>query len=295
MKVLVTGASGQLGHDVMLELQKRNIECVGCDRGASDNFDYKVVVMDITDVERVNEVISDGYDAVIHCAAWTNVDAAEDEANREAVRKVNIEGTKNIALACKANNAKMMYISTDYVFNGEGDEPWDPDCKEFAPVNFYGETKLGGEKAVAENLDKFFVVRISWVFGPNGKNFINTMLSLSETHDELRVVNDQIGSPTYTIDLARLLVDMIVTDKYGFYNATNEGEYISWADFAKEIFKQAGKDTKVTPVTTEEYGLSKAKRPFNSRMSKEKLTKNGFDRLPTWQDALARYLALKKN
>ena len=172
---------------------------------------------------------------------------------------------------------------------------WDPDCKEFAPVNFYGETKLGGEKAVSENLDKFFVVRISWVFGPNGKNFINTMLSLSETHDELRVVNDQIGSPTYTIDLARLLVDMIVADKYGFYNATNEGEYISWADFAKEIFKQAGKDTKVVPVTTEEYGLSKAKRPFNSRMSKEKLTENGFERLPSWQDALARYLALKKD
>ena len=295
MRVLVTGASGQLGHDVMLELKKRGIEAMGCDRGASDNGEYETIAMDITDKERVNEVIADGYDAVIHCAAWTNVDAAEDEANKPAVYKVNVEGTENIALACKANDVKMMYISTDYVFNGEGDTPWDPDSKEFEPVNYYGETKLGGEKAVADNLDKFFIVRISWVFGPNGKNFINTMLSLSETHDELRVVNDQIGSPTYTIDLARLLVDMIVTDKYGFYNATNEGDYISWADFAKEIFKQAGKDTKVTPVTTEEYGLSKAKRPFNSRMSKEKLTENGFDRLPTWQDALARYLALKKD
>ncbi len=295
MKVLVTGASGQLGHDVMLELKKRGIEAMGCDRSASENGEYETIAMDITDKERVNEVIADGYDAVVHCAAWTNVDAAEDEANKAAVYKVNVEGTENIALACKVNDVKMMYISTDYVFNGEGTEPWDPDNKEFAPVNYYGETKLGGEKAVSENLDKFFVVRISWVFGPNGKNFINTMLSLSETHDELRVVNDQIGSPTYTIDLARLLVDMIVTDKYGFYNATNEGDYISWADFAKEIFKQAGKDTKVTPVTTEEYGLSKAKRPFNSRMSKDKLTENGFERLPSWQDALARYLALKKD
>ncbi len=295
MKVLVTGASGQLGHDVMLELKKRGIEAMGCDRSASEKGEYETIAMDITDRERVNEVVSDSYDAVIHCAAWTNVDAAEDEATKAAVYKVNVEGTENIALACKANDVKMMYISTDYVFNGEGTEPWDPDNKEFAPVNYYGETKLGGEKAVSENLDKFFVVRISWVFGPNGKNFINTMLSLSETHDELRVVNDQIGSPTYTIDLARLLVDMIVTDKYGFYNATNEGDYISWADFAKEIFKQAGKDTKVTSVTTEEYGLSKAKRPFNSRMSKEKLTENGFERLPSWQDALARYLALKKD
>jgi dTDP-4-dehydrorhamnose reductase len=295
MRVLVTGASGQLGHDVMLELKKRGIEGVGCDRSAADNGEYETIAMDITDRDRVSEVISGGFDAVIHCAAWTNVDAAEDEANKPAVYKVNVEGTENIALACKENDVKMMYISTDYVFNGEGDTAWDPDCKEFAPVNYYGETKLGGEKAVADNLEKFFVVRISWVFGPNGKNFINTMLSLSETHDELRVVNDQIGSPTYTIDLARLLVDMIVTDKYGFYNATNEGDYISWADFAKEIFKQAGKDTKVTPVTTEEYGLSKAKRPFNSRMSKEKLSENGFDRLPTWQDALARYLALTQN
>ena len=279
MKVLVTGVKGQLGYDVVKELTKRNHEAVGVD----------IEEMDITDFSAVEKVLTAVKpDAVIHCAAWTAVDAAEDNADK--VMKINVDGTANIAKVCKAIDAKMVYISTDYVFDGTGEAPWDPDCKDYAPKNVYGMSKLGGEKAVAEILSKYFIVRIAWVFGKNGNNFIKTMLRLSETHDTLRVVDDQIGTPTYTYDLSRLLVDMIETEKYGYYHATNEGGYISWAEFASEIFKQAKKSTKVIPVTTAEYGLSKAKRPFNSRLDKSKLTLNGFERLPLWQDALKRYL-----
>ena len=251
-----------------------------------------MIGFDITKKEEVERAItSEKPDAVIHCAAWTNVDGAEEPDNQPLVRSINADGTRNIAEACKKIDAKMLYISTDYVFDGQGTDPWDPDSKDYAPINFYGQTKLEGELAVVETLKKFFIVRISWVFGKNGKNFIQTMVNLGKTHDELRVVSDQIGSPTYTVDLARLLVDMVLTEKYGYYHATNSGEYISWADFAKEIFRQADMATKVIPVTTEEYGLSKAKRPSNSRLSKEKLVANGFEPLPTWQDALNRYLA----
>lgn len=281
MKVLVTGVKGQLGHDVVNELNRRGHEAIGVD----------IEEMDITDAKSVTSVITAAApQAVIHCAAWTAVDAAEEEENREKVRHVNAEGTQNIANVCKALGCKMMYISTDYVFNGQGNEPWKPDCKEYAPLSVYGQTKLDGELAVANTLDQYFIVRIAWVFGINGKNFIKTMLALSEKYESLRVVNDQIGTPTYTFDLARLLVDMIETEKYGYYHATNEGGYISWAEFAQEIFRQAGKETKVFPVTTAEYGISKAARPFNSRLDKSKLTENGFQRLPTWQDALTRYL-----
>ncbi len=283
MKVLVTGVKGQLGYDVVRELLKRGHEPVGVD----------IEEMDITDGEAVRKKISEvAPDAVIHCAAWTAVDAAEDTENAEKVRLVNVHGTANIAEACKVQNCKMMYISTDYVFNGQGTEPWKPDCKEYSPLSVYGQTKLEGELAVSGTLERYFIVRIAWVFGINGKNFIKTMLQLSDRYDTLRVVSDQIGTPTYTYDLARLLVDMIETEKYGYYHATNEGGYISWADFATEIFRQAGKSTKVTPVTTAEYGVSKAKRPFNSRLDKSKLVENGFEPLPTWQDALARYLKL---
>ena len=281
MKVLVTGVNGQLGYDVVNELKKRGHEAIGVD----------IDEMDITDESAVYAFISfKKPDAVIHCAAWTAVDAAEDEENKEKVHRVNVRGTENIANACKQNNCKMMYISTDYVFNGQGIEPWKPDCKEYAPLSVYGKTKLEGEIAVAKILKDFFIVRIAWVFGINGKNFIKTMLSLSDKYDMLRVVNDQIGTPTYTFDLARLLVDIIQTDKYGYYHATNEGGYISWADFAAEIFRQANKKTKVIPVTTAEYGISKATRPFNSRLDKSKLIENGFEPLPTWQDAIVRYL-----
>ncbi|MDE5755679.1 MAG: dTDP-4-dehydrorhamnose reductase [Clostridia bacterium] len=279
MKVLVTGVKGQLGFDVVKELEKRGQEAIGVD----------VEEMDITDKQQVSDVLQRVKpDAVVHCAAWTAVDAAED--NVDKVRLVNAIGTENIAKECKKLGCKMMYISTDYVFDGNGTQPWKPDCKDYKPLNVYGMTKLEGELAVAENLEKFFVVRIAWVFGKNGNNFIKTMLKVGKTHDVLRVVNDQIGTPTYTYDLARLLVDMIDTDKYGFYHATNEGGYISWYDFAKEIFKQAGYSTQVIPVTTAEYGLSKAARPFNSRLDKSKLVENGFELLPTWQDALSRYL-----
>lgn len=279
MKVLVTGVKGQLGFDVSNELLKRGHGVVGVD----------IDDMDITDRARVHDVLqSVKPDAVVHCAAWTAVDAAED--NAEKVALVNVTGTENIAKECKALDCKMMYISTDYVFDGQGDAPWQPDCEDYKPLNVYGQTKLDGEKAVKSNVDKFFIVRIAWVFGKNGNNFIKTMLKLGKTHDELRVVNDQIGTPTYTFDLARLLVDMIETDKYGYYHATNEGGYISWAEFAKEIFAQAKYSTKIVPVTTAEYGLSKAKRPFNSRLDKRKLSQRGFTPLPTWQDALARYL-----
>lgn len=281
MKVLVTGVKGQLGYDVVNELTKRGHTAIGVD----------IDEMDITDKHSVQIVIEKTKpDAVIHCAAWTAVDLAEDENKIALVRAVNTDGTRNIAEICKKLNCKMMYISTDYVFNGQGTEPWEPDCKDYEPLNVYGQTKLGGELAVANLLEKYFIVRIAWVFGVNGNNFIKTMLNVGKKYDELTVVNDQIGTPTYTYDLARLLVDMIETKKYGYYHATNEGGYISWYDFACEIFKQAGYNTKVKPVTTEEYGISKAKRPFNSRLDKSKLIENGFKPLPTWQDALSRYL-----
>ena len=299
MKIFVTGVGGQLGHDVMNELYKRGMEGVGSDiaplySGVQDGSavtQMPYMQLDITDREQVSAVLEKVRpDAVIHCAAWTNVDGAEDAANKPKVYAINVQGTDNIASACKALSCKLMYISTDYIFNGQGTEPWQPDCKDYAPLNYYGETKLGGEKAVTKYLDKFFIVRIAWVFGLNGKNFIKTMLGVGKTHDTVRVVNDQIGTPTYTFDLARLLVDMIVTEKYGYYHATNEGGYISWYDFTCEIFRQAGYATKVVPVTTAEYGLSVAARPFNSRLDKSKLTECGFTPLPDWKDAVSRYL-----
>lgn len=299
MKVLVTGVAGQLGHDVMNELAKRGYDGIGTDiadsySGVQDNtavVGMPYVQVDITDAESVEKTIKEiKPDVVVHCAAWTAVDAAEDEENRDKVFAVNVEGTKNIARICKEIDAKMVYTSTDYVFDGQGTEPWKPDCKEYAPLNIYGQSKLNGELAVSEILNKYFIVRIAWVFGTNGNNFIKTMLKVGKKFDTIRVVNDQIGTPTYTYDLARLLVDMIETDKYGYYHATNEGGYISWYDFACEIFRQAGYSTNVNPVTTEEYGISKAKRPFNSRLDKTKLVENGFTPLPDWQDALKRYL-----
>ena len=299
MKIFVTGVGGQLGHDVMNELAKRGYEGVGSDiapeySGAADGSavtKMPYVQLDITDKEAVEKVLTEiKPDVVVHCAAWTAVDLAEDDDKVEKVRKVNVTGTENIALACKKLDCKMVYLSTDYVFDGMGTEPWQPDCKTYKPLNVYGETKLGGELAVSENLEKYFIVRIAWVFGVNGKNFIKTMLNLGKTHDKLTVVCDQIGTPTYTYDLARLLVDMIETEKYGYYHATNEGGYISWYDFTKEIYRQAGYATQVVPVTTAEYGLSRAARPFNSRLDKRKLVEAGFTPLPTWQDALNRYL-----
>ncbi len=290
MKVFVTGVRGQLGHDVVNELIQRNHEAIGVD----------IEEMDITDGNAVHKVITSAApDAVIHCAAWTAVDAAEDEDKRETVRRVNADGTQNIAEVCKTLNIPMMYISTDYVFDGQGELPWQPDCKDYSPLNVYGQTKLEGELAVSGLLSKYFIVRIAWVFGKNGGNFIKTMLNVGKNHDKLTVVKDQIGTPTYTYDLARLLVDMIETDKYGYYHATNEGGYISWYDFATEIFRQAAalghsdydsRHLTVAPVTTAEYGISKAARPFNSRLDKSKLAENGFKPLPTWQDALERYL-----
>lgn len=299
MKVLVTGVNGQLGHDVMNELYKRGHEGIGSDlkpvySGMADGSavtEMPYISMDITDKEKVKKVIDEIHpDAVIHCAAWTAVDMAEDDDKVDAVRRVNADGTRNIAEASKAVDAKMLYLSTDYVFDGQGTTPWKPDDKNYKPLNVYGKTKLEGELAVAETLSKYFIIRIAWVFGKNGNNFVKTMLKVGKTHDTLRVVNDQVGAPTYTYDLARLLVDMVETDKYGYYHATNEGGYISWYDFACEIFRQAGYTTKVIPVTTEEYGLSKAKRPFNSRLDKSKLVENGFTPLPDWKDALRRYL-----
>ncbi len=308
MKVLVTGVAGQLGHDVMNELAKRGYEGIGSDIAESYNgiqdgtpvVSMPYVQMDITDKASVEKVLTEvNADAVIHCAAWTAVDLAEDEDKKDKVHAVNAEGTKNIAEVCKKLDSKMVYTSTDYVFNGQGEEPWQPDCKDYQPLNVYGQSKLDGELAVSETLDKYFIVRIAWVFGKNGNNFIKTMLKVGKNHDKLRVVNDQIGTPTYTFDLARLLVDMIETDKYGYYHATNEGGYISWYDFTKEIFRQAVEQghteyeedrITVDPVTTAEYGVSKAARPFNSRLDKKKLVENGFTPLPTWQDALGRYL-----
>lgn len=299
MKVLVTGVNGQLGHDVANELMKRGHDCICsgssaaykgiADQSAVTNALY--VRMNITDAAQVKAVLyAIRPDAVIHCAAWTNVDGAEDPDNISKVYAINAGGTQNLAEACRELDCKMLYISTDYVFDGHGTDPWEPDCRDFAPLNEYGRSKLEGETAVAGLLEKYYIVRIAWVFGLNGKNFVKTMLNLGKTHDTLRVVNDQIGTPTYTYDLARLLVDMIETEKYGYYHATNEGGYISWADFAVEIFKQAKMNTKVIPVTTAEYGLSKAARPLNSRLNKSKLTEMDFALLPEWQDALKRYL-----
>lgn len=289
MKVFVTGVCGQLGHDVMNELNKRGYNCVGSDIIEKKTDSY--IKMDITDQAEVNRTLSEIHpDAVIHCAAWTAVDAAEDVENHDKVFAVNVTGTRNIAEACRNVDCKMMYISTDYVFNGEGKKPWNADCKDYAPLNVYGKSKLDGEHAVVHSLSKFFIVRIAWVFGLKGNNFVKTMLNVGKKYPFVRVVNDQIGTPTYTYDLAKLLIDMISTEKYGYYHATNEGGYISWYDFCCEIYRQAGLPTKVIPVTTEEYGLSKAKRPYNSRLDKSKLCDNGFILLPTWQDALKRYL-----
>ncbi len=299
MKVFVTGVNGQLGHDVVNELIKKGHTVVGSDisekyNGISDNSPVTTNTykgLDITDKEKVFEVLSNiKPDAIIHCAAWTAVDLAEDEDKKAKVFNINVNGSKYIAKCAKQIDAKMLYLSTDYVFNGKGERPWEPDDKDFQPLNYYGETKLLGEKAIVNTLEKYFIVRIAWVFGLNGNNFIKTMINVGKSHDEVRVVNDQIGTPTYTYDLARLLVDMIETDKYGYYHATNEGGYISWYDFTKEIYKQYGLNTKVIPVTSEEYGLSKAKRPFNSRLNKTKLIKNGFTPLPDYKDAIARYL-----
>ena len=308
MKIFVTGVCGQLGHDVINELASRGHEGVGSDiqavySGVADDSAVTKVPyysVDITDNDQVVKTLEEVKpDVVVHCAAWTAVDLAEDDDKVEKVRAINAKGTENIALCCKKLGCKMVYISTDYVFDGQGTEPWQPDCKDYKPLNVYGQTKLEGELAVSGNLEKYFIVRIAWVFGKNGKNFIKTMLNVAKTHDKLTVVSDQIGTPTYTLDLSRLLVDMVETEKYGYYHATNEGGFISWYDFTKEIFRQAtamgrteySEDkVTVTPVTTAEYGISKAKRPFNSRLDKSKLVENGFKPLPTWQDALARYL-----
>lgn len=308
MKILVTGVGGQLGHDVMNELAKRGVEGIGTDLAPSysgiqdgtavNEMPYRA--MDITNESQVQSVFEEiRPDGVIHCAAWTAVDDAEDEDKQELVWNINAQGTKLIAECCKQYDSKMLYLSTDYVFDGTGETPWDPDCQEYDPLNVYGKSKLAGEQAVAQILDKYFIVRIAWVFGVNGGNFIKTMLRVGENHDTLTVVDDQIGTPTYTFDLARLLVDMIDSEKYGYYHATNEGGYISWYDFAVEIFRQAAARGKscyspeqltVNPVTTEQYGVSKAKRPFNSRLEKGKLQQNGFTPLPDWKDALSRYL-----
>ena len=291
MKVLVTGVGGQLGHDVMDALAARGHEAVGSDRATETPTSYPYVSLDLTNADAVKAtLLSQKPDAVIHCAAWTAVDAAEDAENQAIVRAVNVGGTAAVAQACRELDCKMIYISTDYVFNGQGTQPWEPDCKDYAPLSVYGQTKLEGELAVAEALEKFFIVRIAWVFGINGKNFIKTMLTVGKKYDTVRVVNDQIGTPTYTFDLARLLVDMVESDKYGYYHATNEGGFISWYDFTKEIYRMAGMSTNVLPVTTEEYGVSKAARPKNSRLDKSKLVKAGFEPLPDWKDALSRYL-----
>lgn len=311
MKIFVTGVAGQLGHDVMNELAGRGYEGIGSDiapeySGVSDGSPVTTmpyVSMDITDKAAVERILSEyAPDVVVHCAAWTAVDLAEDEDKVEKVSAINAGGTKNIAAACKKLNCKMVYLSTDYVFDGQGTTPWEPDCKDYKPLNVYGQTKLDGEQAVSDILEKYFIVRIAWVFGRNGKNFIKTMLNLGQKLDTIKIVNDQIGNPTYTYDLARLLVDMIETDKYGYYHATNEGDYISWYDFTVEIFRQAVQmghpeyaKVNLIPVTTEEYGVSKAARPFNSRLDKSKLAANGFTPLPDWKDALHRYLVDLEN
>lgn len=299
MKVFVTGINGQLGHDVVNELAKRGFEVIGSDIqtgyvGINDSsavMSAPYVRLDITDEVTVAKIIEEiKPDAIIHCAAWTAVDAAEDEENKPKVFAINAKGTEYIAKAAKAVDAKMLYISTDYVFDGKGTRPWEPDDKCYAPLSIYGQSKLEGELAVSSILEKYFIVRIAWVFGLNGKNFIKTMISVGKTHDTVRVVNDQIGTPTYTYDLSRLLIDMIETDKYGYYHATNEGGYISWYDFCREFYRQYGLSTQVVSVTTEEYGLSKAARPENSRLDKMKIIENGFEPLPDWKDAIKRYL-----
>lgn len=291
MLVFVTGVNGQLGYDTVKELLSRGHRVIGSGTAAECRCACEYCRLDITDTVAVNAALMRiKPDAVIHCAAWTAVDAAEDEENRGRVYAVNVDGTANIASACSALDCKLLYISTDYVFDGQGDEPWRPDCRTYAPLNVYGRSKLEGELAVASAVERFFIVRTAWVFGVNGKNFVRTMLKLGKTHDSLRVVNDQIGTPTYTPDLARLLANMIESEKYGYYHATNEGGFISWYDFAVEIFRQAGYSVEVIPVSTAEYGLSKAARPFNSRLDKGKLTQCGFVPLPDWKDALSRYL-----
>lgn len=299
MKIFVTGVCGQLGHDVVNNAIARGHEVVGSDiqneySGVADGSSVttaEYVQLDITDENAVRTVIEQiRPDSIIHCAAWTSVDAAEDEENRAMVHSINADGTRYIAEVAKSIDCKMLYLSTDYVFDGKGERPWEPDDKCYAPLNVYGQSKLDGELAVSSILSKFFIVRIAWVFGLNGKNFIKTMINVGKTHDEVRVVNDQIGTPTYTLDLSRLLVDMIETEKYGYYHATNEGGYISWYDFCVEFYKQYGLDTNVIPVSTAEYGLSKAARPFNSRLNKSKLSDMGFTPLPVWQDAVSRYL-----
>ena len=299
MRVFVTGVGGQLGHDVVNELERRAHEAIGSDiqaaySGVNDGSAAATapyVQLDITDEGAVRQKIEElKPDVIIHCAAWTNVDGAEAQENREKVHQINAVGTENIAKAAKMVDAKMVYISTDYVFDGQGTRPWEPDDKCYAPLNVYGQSKLDGELAVSRILEKYFIVRIAWVFGLNGKNFIKTMINVGKTHDTVRVVNDQIGTPTYTLDLARLLADMVETEKYGYYHATNEGGYISWYDFCCEFYKQYGLKTTVIPVTTDEYGLSVAARPFNSRLEKKKLVEAGFKPLPVWQDAVSRYL-----
>ena len=299
MKVFVTGVNGQLGHDVMNSLYNAEIDAIGSDikesyfgvQDGSPACTMPYIGLDLTDEEKTRKIITEeGIDAIIHCAAWTAVDAAEEPENQAIVEKINGEVPGVLARIMKERDGKMLYLSTDYVFSGEGTEPWSPDETNFSPINFYGKTKLMGEEKIREVLEKYFIVRIAWVFGLNGKNFIKTMLKVGKSHEEVRVVNDQIGNPTYTLDLAELLVDMICTEKYGNYHATNEGDYISWYDFTKEIYRQAGLKTKVIPVSTEEYGLSKAKRPKNSRLDKKKLRQQGFVPLPDWKNALSRYL-----
>lgn len=299
MKVFVTGVNGQLGHDVMNSLYYAEIDAIGSDikesysgvQDGSPACTMPYIGLDLTDEEKTRKIITEeGIDAIIHCAAWTAVDAAEESENQAIVEKINGEVPGVLARIMKERDGKMLYLSTDYVFSGEGTEPWSPDETNFSPINFYGKTKLMGEEKIREVLEKYFIVRIAWVFGLNGKNFIKTMLKVGKSHEEVRVVNDQIGNPTYTLDLAELLVDMICTEKYGNYHATNEGDYISWYDFTKEIYRQAGLKTKVIPVSTEEYGLSKAKRPKNSRLDKKKLRQQGFVPLPDWKNALSRYL-----
>ncbi len=297
MRVLVTGVCGQLGYDVVRELLARGVAVTASDiREVFTDLPVPYIPLDITDKAAVSAAVAClSPDAIVHCAAWTAVDAAEDAENRDAVYAVNVTGTENLAAAARDAGAKIIYISTDYVYSGEGEAPWEPDSQDYAPKNYYGETKLLGERAVRTLCDRHFIVRIAWVFGKNGKNFVRTMLALSEKYESLRVVCDQIGTPTYTYDLSRLLADMLETERYGTYHATNEGGFISWADFAREIFRLAGKPTAVIPVTTAEYGASKAHRPMNSRLSKEKLVACGFTPLPTWQDALRRYVSEIQN